>query len=210
MYLNEKILNEKIIPIKILHKKVTNPEILCKENKIRPKNFNIKTSLYEKQILDKFEKSIQLASKLDPIKSLSSFYKGAMFVFQKDDGIIYETLIRSGLAYKRTSTHFRDSKYDQYGIDFKFGTILIGKTKEGCTFFQTERFSTKNFVNLLGHIFTAIIHFLSLCNINIGINGFSVCTEKKNRHIVIQCDTCIIKQRLQNDLNQEKSQPIML
>lgn len=106
-------------------------------------------------------------------------FKGGHIMIQ-DNGSLYDTLKKNGLVKDRISSHHKTNKAEsdasmQAGEIFK--EFLVGKTKDGKTWFQLEAHSMGGIKNFIGHLIDFIKY--KLTGKNVGQYGLSEHVDSK-------------------------------
>ncbi|WP_341757633.1 hypothetical protein [Candidatus Tisiphia endosymbiont of Ditula angustiorana] len=109
----------------------------------------------------------------------SDFLKGA-HIMVEDNGSMYDTLKDLGLVKERISSHHRGNKAEsdasvQAGEIFR--EFLVGKTKDGKTWFQLEAHSIGGLSNFVKHMIDYVTYVLT--GKNVGQYGLSEHVDSK-------------------------------
>ncbi|MDR0329149.1 MAG: hypothetical protein LBH99_00485 [Rickettsia sp.] len=147
---------------KLIHNIIKTPE-----KSIDPKGSLEKAGV----IIDIMEKVV--------LQHTSDFLKGA-HVMVEDNGDMYDTLKDLGLVKERISSHHRGNKAEsdasvQAGEIFR--EFLVGKTKDGKTWFQLEAHSIGGLSNFVKHMIDYVTYVLT--GKNVGQYGLSEHVDSK-------------------------------
>ncbi|WP_341755903.1 hypothetical protein [Candidatus Tisiphia endosymbiont of Ptychoptera albimana] len=147
---------------KLIHNIIKTPE-----KSIDPKGSLEKAGV----IIDIMEKVV--------LQHAGDFLKGA-HVMVEDNGDMYDTLKDLGLVKERISSHHRGNKAEpdasvQAGEIFR--EFLVGKTKDGKTWFQLEAHSIGGLSNFIKHMIDYVTYVLT--DKNVGQYGLSEHVDSK-------------------------------
>jgi hypothetical protein len=162
----DRVLSLNIDPADSKEKLVDNI-IKTPENSIDPKGSLEKAAV----IIDIMEKVV--------LKHAGDFLKGA-HIMVEDNGDMYDTLKDMGLVKERISSHHRSNKAEsdasvQAGEIFR--EFLVGKTKDGKTWFQLEAHSIGGLSNFVKHMIDYVTYVLT--GKNVGQYGLSEHVDSK-------------------------------
>ncbi|MDR0774950.1 MAG: hypothetical protein LBE72_06645 [Rickettsia sp.] len=162
----DRVLSLNIDPADSKEKLVDNI-IKTPENSIDPKGSLEKAAV----IIDIMEKVV--------LKHAGDFLKGA-HIMVEDNGDMYDTLRDMGLVKERISSHHRGNKAEsdasvQAGEIFR--EFLVGKTKDGKTWFQLEAHSIGGLSNFVKHMIDYVTYVLT--GKNVGQYGLSEHVDSK-------------------------------
>ena len=112
--------------------------------------------------------------------------KGAHIMYQ-DNGQLFDALAAEGIAHERMSSHHASNKATKWDRGIQGGEIfrelLIGKTKDGKTWFQLERNSTKGGIgNFFRHMADFVVY--KLTGKNVGQYGLSSHVDRDPINVV--------------------------
>jgi hypothetical protein len=127
--------------------------------------------------------------------------KGA-HVMVNDNGALYDKLMKQGIVNNRYSSHHKKNKSGS-DVSLQGGEIfrefLVGKTKDGKTWFQLEAHSTGGLKNLIGHLVDYI--YYKCTGKNVGQYGLSQHIDSKP----IDIDIKNIKAKMMQHLGSDKA-----
>ncbi|WP_375331350.1 hypothetical protein [Candidatus Tisiphia endosymbiont of Oplodontha viridula] len=129
------------------------------------------------------------------LQHAGDFLKGA-HIMVEDNGDMYDTLKDLGLVRERISSHHRGNKAEsdasvQAGEIFR--EFLVGKTKDGKTWFQLEAHSIGGLSNFVKHMIDYVTYVLT--GKNVGQYGLSEHVDSKP----ITLNTKEVKEKTQNN-----------
>jgi len=136
--------------------------------------FSTKTTINS---LKKAEVILELIANLS--EHSTEILKGG-HVMLEDDGKLYDHLKRKRLITDRISSHHKNNKAESdasMNAGDIFKEFLIGKTKDGKTWFQLEAHSLGGVTNFIGHIIDFLKYIIT--GNNVGQYGLSEHVDKK-------------------------------